>query len=261
MNHTDLLQFAVVLAEASGKVIRPYFRAEGLVVERKTDDSPVTIADREAEATLRRLIKARYPGHGIIGEEYGSEHADAEYVWVLDPIDSTISFTHGCPLFGTLIALLHRGEPVIGVIHQPILNQLCMSDGATTTMNGRSMRVRECASLSDATLLVTDRELVARFQNGTTFEALTKQVKLVRTWGDCYGYLLVAAGLADIMVDPIMNPWDIMALIPIIRGAGGVITDWHGGKAVNGRSCVATSPQLHPVVMEVLWERSSTMSS
>jgi histidinol phosphatase-like enzyme (inositol monophosphatase family) len=240
------------LAAESGAFIRPLFGHKGLAVESKADQSPVTAADRGAEKLMRDLINKRYPEHGIIGEEYGSERADAEFVWVLDPIDGTKSFITGVPLWGTLIALLHQGQPVLGCIHQPVLAQLVMGDGVTTTFNGRVTRVRPCATIADATLLTSDTLNLGKYQNGAAADRLVNRVKLYRTWGDCYGYLLLATGLADICLDPIMNPWDIAALIPVIRGAGGTITDWQGGPAYPAESTVAATPELHPEVIALL---------
>jgi myo-inositol-1(or 4)-monophosphatase len=233
--------FMVELAERSGDLIRPYFGQPELAIELKPDQTIVTTADRDAEALMREAIRARFPEHGILGEEYGEERPDAEFVWVLDPIDGTISFASGSPLFGTLIALLHRGQPLLGAINQPVLRQLCLGDNQTATLNGAAVRVRKTPSLAQATLLVTDLLDVPKHQDGAAFEALIREVKLVRTWGDCYGYLLLATGHADIMCDPIMNPWDIAALIPVVRGAGGAISDWQGRDAVGAESIVATT--------------------
>ncbi len=242
----------VELAAESGAFIRPLFGHRGLAVESKADQSPVTAADRGAEELMRAMIKKRYPDHGIIGEEYGTERGDAEYVWVLDPIDGTKSFITGVPLWGTLIGLLHHGQPILGCIHQPVLAQLLVGDGQTTTLNGRVTRMRSCARLADATMLTSDPLNLAKYQNGAACDRLVRQAKLYRTWGDCYGYLLLASGLADVMLDPIMNPWDIAALIPVIRGAGGVITDWRGGPAYPAESTIAASPELHAQVMAIL---------
>jgi myo-inositol-1(or 4)-monophosphatase len=249
---TPYRSFITELAHQSGDFIRPFFASADLVVETKSDATPVTLADRGAEELMRKLIKAKFPAHGVIGEELGSDRPDAEFVWVLDPIDGTKSFAAACPLFGTLIALLHRGQPVLGVIHQPILKQLMIGDGTTTTLNGRAVRVRPITRIEDATLLTTNTLSPAKYQNGPAFHALAGRAKLFRTWGDCYGYLLVAGGWADIMCDPIMNPWDIAALIPVIRGAGGIITDWQGRDAVNAKSIVAAGPALHPQVIKTL---------
>jgi len=241
--------FLTELAHASGELIRPYFCNPALQVETKGDATPVTAADRGAEELLRKLINAKFPAHGIIGEELGSERADAEFVWVLDPIDGTKSFITGVPLWGTLIALLHQGQPVLGCIHQPVLGQLMIGNGRETTLNGRPVRTRTTKLLAESTLLTSD-PLNLRKRMGAATTAFVSQAKLVRTWGDCYGYLLVAAGLADVMLDPMMNPWDIAALVPIIRGAGGVITDWQGHAPYPAESTVAAAtPELHATVL------------
>lgn len=244
--------FLIELAERSGDFIRPYFGRHDVAIETKEDASPVTIADRGAEELLRSLIQKRFPSHGVIGEEFGKERADAEWVWVLDPIDGTKSFTSACPLFGTLIALLHHGQPVLGAIHQPILRQLIVGDGQTTLLNGEAVRVRATTRFDAATLLTSDTLNLGKYQNGAACDRLAAQVKLYRTWGDCYGYLLLASGWADIMIDPIMNPWDIAALVPVVRGAGGVITDWKGGDPMTGTSIVAATPGLHAKVIATL---------
>jgi histidinol phosphatase-like enzyme (inositol monophosphatase family) len=245
--------FMVELAELSGEFIRPLFGQPGLVVETKADASPVTLADRGAEELIRARLAKKFPEHGIIGEEFGSERADAEFVWVLDPVDGTKAFITGVPLWGTLIALLHQGQPVLGCIHQPVLRQLMLGDGTTTTLNGRPVRCRATTRLKEATLLTGDLFNPAKYQNGAAYDALIRRAKLVRAWGDCYGYLLVASGWADICLDPIMNPWDIAALVPIVRGAGGMITDWRGGAAYPAESTVAAAtPALHGQVIAAL---------
>jgi myo-inositol-1(or 4)-monophosphatase len=202
---------------------------------------------------MRARIAKKFPTHGIIGEEFGTERGDAEFVWVLDPIDGTKSFITGVPLWGTLIALLHHGQPVLGCIHQPVARQLVLGDGATTTLNGRAVRTRACPRIEEATLLTSDPFNPGKYQQQAAFDALARRAKLVRTWGDCYGYLLVATGFADVMLDPIMNPWDIAALVPVIRGAGGVITDWKGRAAYPAESTIAAAtPALHATVIAAL---------
>ncbi|ATC64663.1 histidinol-phosphatase [Nibricoccus aquaticus] len=252
MDLTPYRAFLIELAERSGDFIRPYFASADLAVEIKSDDSPVTAADRGAEKLIRDLIAKKFPSHGIIGEEFGNDRPDAEFVWVLDPIDGTKAFMTAVPLFGTLIALMHDGQPVLGAIHQPILRQLMIGDGQTTTLNNRPVSVRHTARLEDATLLTSDPLNPAKYQNGAAYSALEKRVRLSRTWGDCYGYLLLSSGWADLSIDPIMNPWDIQALIPIVRGAGGIITDWQGGDPVKAASIVAANPILHPQVIAAL---------
>jgi histidinol phosphatase-like enzyme (inositol monophosphatase family) len=252
MKTEEFSRFISSLAEKSGEVIKPYFAKADVAVDIKEDQTPVTRADREAEAVMRDLIRKTYPYHGILGEEFGSENTSAEFVWVLDPIDGTVSFATGCPLFGTLIGLLHAGKPILGAIHQPLLNQICIGDNTDTTLNGRAVRLRETRRLSDAILLTTDIGNIGRYQKKEGFDRLLGQTRLFRTWGDCYGYLLVASGGADIMLDPIMNPWDILPLVPIIQGAKGVITTWSGTDASAGNSCVAANRHLHSTVLEVL---------
>ncbi len=245
--------FLLELATASGDFIRPLFCRHDVAVELKGDLTPVTAADRGAEELLRRMINTRFPAHGILGEEFGPERIDAEFVWVLDPVDGTKSFVTGVPLFGTLIALLHHGQPVLGCIHQPILRQLVVGDGTTTTLNGTPVRCRATRALADATLLTCDWTTPSVHQNGPAFDRLSRSVKLARTWGDAYGYLLLATGWADLVVDPIMNPWDIAALVPVIRGAGGVITDWQGGAAYPAASTIAAAtPELHAATLAAL---------
>ena len=253
MNLEPQRLFLTELAAKSGEFIRPFFGQPGLVVETKSDASPVTQADRGAEELMRALIANKFPSHGILGEEFGADRTDAEWVWVLDPIDGTKSFITGVPLWGTLIALLHEGQPVLSCIHQPILQQLLLGDGATTTLNGRPVRTRSTIKIEEATVLTSDPLNPEKYQNGPAHHTLLHRAKLTRTWGDCYGYLLVAGGWADVMLDPIMNPWDIAALVPVIRGAGGVITDWQGGAAYPAQSTVAAAtPQLHAQVLAAL---------
>lgn len=245
--------FMIELARESGAFITPLYRRPGMAVETKADLSPVTLADRGAEELMRTRITRHFPAHGIIGEEFGNDRDDAEFVWVLDPVDGTKAFITGLPLWGTLIALLHHGQPVLGCIHQPVLAQLVVGDGVTTTLNGQPVRCRPTSRIEDATLLSSDPLTPAQHQNGTAYDALQRRAKLVRTWGDCYGYLLLATGWADIALDPIMNPWDIAALVPVVRGAGGVITNWQGGAAFPATSTVAgATPELHRQVIATL---------
>lgn len=247
----DLKKFSRTLAIESGNVIKKYFRT-GVNVETKSDKSPVTIADKETEEVLRLLIEKEFPGHGILGEEFGSINEESEYRWILDPIDGTKSFISGAVTFGTLIALTKNGQPVLGVINQPILDEYLIGDNNEARLNGTKVKVRECDSLNNATLLASDHLMFGKYQNQDAFERLIRKVKLYRMWGDCYGYYLLATGYADIMIDPIMSVWDSMALIPIVRGAGGVITDYKGGDPVKGNSTVAATKEIHKNVIEVL---------
>ncbi len=247
----EFAEFCQILAIESGRIIRSYFRSE-LSIETKADATPVTIADKKAEEKMREMIMKAYPGHGIIGEEFGDHNPDAEYQWVLDPIDGTKSFICGAVTFGTLIALMKKGEPLLGVFVQPVLNEFLIGDNEITLLNGQPVTVRPCNKLNDAVLLTTDHVNIAKYQNKDKFDKLIAQSKLYRNWGDCYGYYLLATGYADIMIDPIMSLWDLMALIPIIKGAGGVITDYHGNNPVHGNSIIAASAGIHNEVIKVL---------
>ncbi len=252
MNTAKYIDFMRELATISGEVIKPHFFRSGLEVESKSDDSPVTVADKEAEKVMRELIAERFPDHGIVGEEYGNQNENAEFVWTLDPIDGTISFASGVPLFGTIVAILHNGKPIAGMIYQPILDLLCLGDGKETTLNGETVRVRDVTKIENAVLVATDIANIEKYQNKSGFDTLVETTKVFRTWGDCYGYLLLASGWADIMLDPIMNPWDKYPLIPIITGAGGVITGWDGSDAADSDSIVSAHPNIHSQVLDIL---------
>jgi len=254
MDVDEFKPLAVELAEASGERIREVWESDDQALEFKDDDSPVTRADREAEEIMRDLIHKRFPNHGVIAEEFDDHNEDAEWVWILDPIDGTKSFMAHVPLFGTLIGLLHQGEPVLGVIHQPILRQFMMGDNETTRLNGKPVRTREPQGIDRSILLATDPNLLEVTDDIPGLKKLCHAVYMRRTWGDCYGYLLVASGRADIMIDPILSPWDILPVVPVIRGAGAVITDWLGEepKLGNVSSAVAAHPVIHEEVLLTL---------
>lgn len=247
----ELKTFCKTLADESGKIIKSYFRS-GVKIETKTDESPVTIADKSAEEKMREMIMKEFPEHGILGEEFGKHNEDAEYQWILDPIDGTKSFISGAVTFGTLIALMKNGDPILGVINQPVLNEFLIGDNNSAKLNGEPVNVREIGGLSGATLLTTDHLNIEEYQDLYKFEKLMRKVKMYRQWGDCYGYYLVATGFADIMIDPIMSVWDSMALVPVVRGAGGVITDYHGNDPVKGSSIIAASQKIHKQVIDIL---------
>ena len=247
----EFKKFAELLALESGVIIKKYFR-QRITVDNKADQSPVTIADKQAEERMRELIRKEFPDHGILGEEFGKLNENAEYQWILDPIDGTKSFICGAISFGTMIALTKNGLPILGVINQPILNEFLIGDNNSARLNSVNVQVRDCKELSSAVLLTTDHLNIARYQDIEKFERLTKSIKLYRNWGDCYGYYLVATGFADIMIDPIMSVWDLMALIPIIKGAGGTITDYQGNDPVTGSSIVAASSKIHAEVIKML---------
>jgi histidinol phosphatase-like enzyme (inositol monophosphatase family) len=251
MNLKEILPFVELLADKSADVIKAFFKAQ-INVESKSDLSPVTIADKKAEELMREMIMREFPAHGIIGEEFGNHNIGAEYVWVLDPIDGTKSFISGALSFGTLIALVKNGSPILGVINHPILNEFLIGNNSVAKLNNREVKIRSCSKISDALLLTTDHFNIGKYKNQKNFDNLATKVKLYRNWGDCYGYYLLASGFADIMIDPIMNVWDSMALIPIIKGAGGIISDYEGDDAIKGNSIVAANPVLHPIVINLL---------
>jgi myo-inositol-1(or 4)-monophosphatase len=221
---------AEAAAELAGETIRPLFRS-GLLVEAKGDASPVTEADRAAERALRAFLAERFPQHGIMGEEYGTERGEAEWLWVLDPIDGTRAFLTGRPLFGTLIGLLHRGVPVLGVIDQPVTRERwvgVVGEGTRfTSLLGGAAQVRPCPRLAEAELAVTSPDI---FDAGRMerFNRVRHAARRVSWGGDCYAYGLVALGLVDAVVEATLKPWDWAALVPVIEGAGGRMTDWSG---------------------------------
>ena len=253
-DHDRFLALATDLADAAGAAIRPYFRQK-LAVDDKPDLSPVTIADRAAEAAMRRLIAARFPDHGIIGEEFGPERADAEFVWVLDPIDGTKSFISGVPLFGTLIALAHRGRPIVGIIDQPISRERWIgAAGRPTTLNGAPIRCRPCASLAAATLFATSPDMF-QGDDRAAFARVASAAKLVRFGADCYAYGLLAHGLIDLVIESGLKPYDFSAMLPVVEGAGGVASDWRGAPltiASDGRVVVAGDRRAHAAALALL---------
>ena len=258
MTVIDFTAFIGRLATASGETILPFFRTS-LGVENKNtghDLDPVTEADRAAEAVMRRMIKENFPQHGIVGEEFGSERADAEYVWVLDPIDGTKSFIAGFPVWGTLIALMHNGTPVFGMMHQPYIGERFSGDSGSAIYNGpsgkRNLAVRKCASLADATLFTTSPRLM-NAADRAQFEQVEKEVRLSRYGGDCYAYCMLAAGHLDLIIETELKPYDVAALIPIVSGAGGIITTWDGKPAQSGgRIIAAGDKRVHEAAMQIL---------
>jgi myo-inositol-1(or 4)-monophosphatase len=249
----DFLAVAEEAADLAGRVIRPLFRS-ALLVEAKGDASPVTEADRAAERAIRDLLAARLPTHGVIGEEYGNERAEAEWVWVLDPIDGTRAFVTGRPLFGTLIGLLHRGTPVLGIIDQPVTGERWIGvAGRRTALRspiGGTPGCRPCATLDQAELSCTSPDM---FDAATAprFAAVKAAARRTTWGGDCIAYGLLAIGLVDVVVDATMKPWDWAALVPVIEGAGGRCTDWAGGPLTldgDGSVLAVGDPALLPAV-------------
>ncbi|RPI74303.1 MAG: histidinol-phosphatase [Ignavibacteriales bacterium] len=254
MTQSELHEFKLFskkLADKSGEIINKYFRSE-LSVEFKPDLSPVTIADKKSEEVMREIIMKEYPEHGILGEEFGVHNPGAEYQWVLDPIDGTKSFICGAVTFGTLIALTKKREPVIGVINQPVLKQFLIGDNRAASLNDINANVRHCKKIEDAVLTTTDHFNIGKYFDQNKFDELAKKVQIYRNWGDCYGYYLLSSGFIDIMIDPVMSVWDLMALIPVVKGAGSIITDYRGNDVLKGTSVIAASPAIHPEVIRML---------
>ena len=250
----EYLALALRLADAAGEEIRPHFR-KPLAVEDKADLTPVTAADRAAEAVMRGLIEAHFPEHGIIGEEFGRVREDAEFVWVLDPIDGTKSFISGVPLFGTLIALTRGGHPILGVIDQPISRERWVgATGRPTTLNGEAINCRSCPTLAAATLFATTPDMF-KGQDAASFARVWAAVKLTRFGADCYAYGLLAAGFVDLVLEASLKPYDFCAMVAIVEGAGGVATDWRGKAldlASDGRILVAGDRRAHRAALALL---------
>ena len=237
---TSALSFARETAENAGKIVLNHFR-QNIPVDNKQDDSPVTKADKECEAFIREALKKKYPDYGIIGEEFGNENENAEYVWVIDPIDGTKSFIAGVPLFGTLIALMHRNRPVLGIMHQPFTRETWAgADGIPTVLNNKHVHTRTCSALNQAVMMTTDTDLFHDDEK-TAFFRLKNAVRHLRQSADCYAYALLATGCIDIVCESDLNVYDFAALIPIIENAGGVVTDWKGNavtaNSVNVLAC------------------------
>lgn len=250
-NLEELHQFAVDIAWEAGRGTLAYFET-GVVAEQKGDGTPVTKADREAEALLRRRIRARYPNDGLIGEEYGEEKGSSGRTWILDPIDGTKSFVHGVPLYSLLIGLTIDDEPQVGVIFLPALSEMCSARrGGGCFVNGRRAQVASGKKLAEATICSSDVPL----DPADPVHQLFRAARLRRTWGDAYGYLLVASGRADLIVDPRLSIWDLAALIPILEEAGGRITDFEGQRGLQGKSALAANPALQEEALDLLRSR------
>ncbi|MSP51709.1 MAG: histidinol-phosphatase [Alphaproteobacteria bacterium] len=250
----EFAAFAAKLADASGAAIRPHFR-QPIAIDTKPDQTPVTIADRDAEKTLRRLIEATYPDHGILGEEFGAVRREARFVWALDPIDGTKSFITGTPMFGTLIALCERGRPIVGVIDQPVARERWIGiKDVATCFNGAATRTRACGRLDRAVLFTTGLSYYPPAAL-VMFERLAARVNFTRFSGDCYAFGLLALGFVDLVVECSLKDHDFAALGPIVEGAGGVITDWQGRPLAlgsDGRVLAAGDPALHREALAIL---------
>jgi myo-inositol-1(or 4)-monophosphatase len=270
MTAVDFAAFVERLAQVSGEVILPFFRS-AIGAEDKSKGGvfdPVTEADRGAEAAMRRLIGQTFPAHGVIGEEYGQDRPDAEYVWVLDPIDGTKSFISGMPTWGTLIGLMHHGRPVYGMMAQPFTRERFYGDGGRAKLRTlaptrgdalpvewmtRTLRTRACAAISEATVMTTSPMLIRDESDRDAYLRVERKARLPRYGGDCYAYCALAAGFVDLVIETNLKPHDVIALTPIIEGAGGVITTWDGEEVVNGgRILAAGDRRVHDEARRLL---------
>ncbi len=261
---TELAAFAERLADAAAAVSMGYFR-QPIDITNKAGEfafDPVTRADQEAEAAMRALITATYPDHSIIGEEHGvTENGNlytSRYSWVLDPIDGTRAFISGLPLWGTLIALHDGIKPIISVMDHPATGERFVGIPGKSWLKDRVLKTRPCASLSDATLSTTDPALLAPGSERDAYDAVAEKTRLIRYGYDCYAYAMVALGFMDIVVEAGLKPYDVQALIPVVEGAGGIVTNWSGGPADQGGQIIAAGDKrVHAEALEILRSASA----
>jgi histidinol phosphatase-like enzyme (inositol monophosphatase family) len=248
----DFLNFALDAVWQAGRITLSHFQT-GVPVERKADNSPLTIADQQAEQLLRRLIAEHWPEHGIIGEEYGRSPTNSPYTWVIDPIDGTKSFISGVPFYANLLALLEGDEAILGISNFPALNEMIYGlKGGGAFFNGRPARVSAVAKLEDARLLTSELNYFRPTGKQAAWERLCQATYFQRTWGDAYGYALVATGRAEIMVDAGMYLWDCAPWQVILEEAGGTFTDWQGQATIHGGNSIATNGHLFEPVMSLV---------
>jgi histidinol phosphatase-like enzyme (inositol monophosphatase family) len=239
------MDVAAAAAWQAGKVTLRYFQTP-VTVETKPDKSPVTIADRESETLILEIIHREFPDDGFLGEEHGEYRGTSGYRWIVDPIDGTKSFVRGVPLYGVMIALTDPdGEAVTGAICFPPLGDLIVAArGEGCYWNGRRARVSDVSTLSESCVVYTGPESFAKAGIVPVLEKLYPRVGVLRTWGDCYGHMLVATGRAEAMLDPVLEDWDAAALLPVIEEAGGTFTDWTGERTVFGKSGISTNGRI-----------------
>ncbi|MDB5049295.1 MAG: histidinol-phosphate phosphatase [Fibrobacteres bacterium] len=243
-------ELALRMAGEAKKIILSYFRT-GLQVETKSDNSPVTIADRESEEALRNLMERHTPDYGIIGEEFGTQAGKADREWVIDPIDGTKAFIHGVPLFGTLLALLEGGKPIVGVIALPALGHvLHASLGGGCLLDGKPCRVSAVSRLEDSLILDGSISTMERLGHGPAWAALRARAKLHRGWGDCYGHFMVATGCAEAMVDPVVSVWDVAPMAIILPEAGGRFSALSGNDSITEKSGISSNGLIHDEILK-----------
>jgi histidinol phosphatase-like enzyme (inositol monophosphatase family) len=265
MSAVDFERFVHDLATRSGEVTLPFFRSS-LAASNKAGAGgfdPVTEADKAAEVVIRRMIAETFPRHGVIGEEFGSSNADAEFVWVIDPIDGTRAFISGLPVWGTLIGLLRNGAPAFGMMHQPYTRERFWGDGRMARFRGpdgaeRALRTRACAGISEATVMTTSPRIF-NAKDRKAYDRVESAARLARYGCDCYAYCMLAAGHVDLVIETGLNAYDIVALIPVIEGAGGIVTAWDGGPAAAGGRIVASGDRrVHEAALSLLGARPAS---
>lgn len=254
------LEFAHLLADISADAIRPFFRKRLTITNKagRAGFDPVTAADRAAERAIRKAVMQHFPDHGFIGEEYGAIAGKGRYQWLVDPIDGTRAFVTGSPMWGTLIGLLDKGTPILGLMNQPFTGERFWSEGRGARRREADgsvhrIKTRPCASLAQAVLATTTPDMFAAPEEASRFAALKSRVRMTRYGGDCYGYCLLAAGFVDLIVESGLKAYDIAPLIPVIEAAGGVVTTWDGGPAADGGRIVAAGdPRVHAAALAIL---------
>ncbi len=255
MNLRPYLEFATQTAYEAGRLTLGYFRTEAARPEFKADDTPVTVADREAEKLIRGRIEARYPKHAILGEEYG-EKEGADHRWILDPIDGTKSFVRGVPLYGVLIGLEIQGVCEVGAAYFPAIDEMvCAATGEGCFLNGRRVHVSQTRVLAQGMACFTDAASFGEHGRAAAWERLLSTAGGTRGWSDAYGHALVATGRADLMLDPIMNPWDCGPFPPILREAGGFFGDWSGNETIYANEAMSTTRTLLHEVIRLIEDR------
>ena len=252
----EFLDFAMDAAWQAGQFTLAHFQT-GVDVEWKSDKSPVTAADQGAERLLRELIARRFPGHAILGEEFGEADKDSSYRWILDPIDGTQSFIRGVPLYGVLIGLEVDGDVIVGVAHFPGLQEtISAARGEGCRWNGRLATVSRVSRIEEALVAHTEVTTLEDERTRPFWERIKAVSGLQRGWSDCYGHCLVATGRAEVMLDPLMKPWDCAALSPILQEAGGTFTDWEGEATIYGGDAISTNGVLFDQVKKMLEQTS-----
>jgi histidinol-phosphatase len=247
--YKEELDFALTMAAEAGRIVLSHFQTS-LQVETKQDKSPVTIADKQSEEALRNLMAKHTPGYGIIGEEFGTQAGSADREWVIDPIDGTKAFIHGVPLFGTLLALLENGRPIVGVVSLPALGHVMAATlGGGCTLDNKACQVSSVEKLEEALILDGSVTTMERLGYGPAWATMRSRAKLHRGWGDCYGHFLVASGRAEVMADPIVSIWDVAPFAVILPEAGGSFSAFGGKAVITEQSGISSNGRFHAEIV------------